>query len=116
VRLHNASQLAGFTKQQDLDFFLREIADIEYLHEPLFAPSEEMLKAYKTKKTIQWDQYKAEFNGLISERRIEEKIPREIFSEPTVLLCSEPEPDQCHRRLVAEHLREKWGDVEIVHL
>jgi len=32
------------------------------------------------------------------------------------LLCSEDKPHQCHRRLVAEYLRERWGDVEIEHL
>ncbi|HHN66515.1 MAG TPA: DUF488 family protein, partial [Thermopetrobacter sp.] len=32
------------------------------------------------------------------------------------LLCSEDSPHHCHRRLVAEYLRDKWGDVEIIHL
>jgi uncharacterized protein (DUF488 family) len=32
------------------------------------------------------------------------------------LLCSEETAEHCHRRLVAEYLREKWGEVEIVHL
>ncbi|MGI8908887.1 MAG: DUF488 family protein, N3 subclade [Candidatus Sumerlaeaceae bacterium] len=116
VRLHNASQLAGFTKQQDLEYFLHEIADIEYRHEPLLAPSEEMLAAYKRRKTIPWDEYETEFNALIADRRIEDHIPRDFFAKPTVLLCSEPEPDNCHRRLVAEHLQCKWGDVKIIHL
>jgi uncharacterized protein (DUF488 family) len=31
-------------------------------------------------------------------------------------VCSEDEPTHCHRRLIAEYLQEKWGDVEIVHL
>ena len=32
------------------------------------------------------------------------------------LLCSEHEPDHCHRRLVAEYLKSEWGDVQIEHL
>lgn len=27
-----------------------------------------------------------------------------------------PAPHACHRRLIAEHLHEAWGDVEIQHL
>lgn len=47
VRLHNSSQLAGFTKREDLPFFLREICQAQYLHEPLLAPAQAILDAYK---------------------------------------------------------------------
>ncbi|MBI1789085.1 MAG: DUF488 domain-containing protein, partial [Acidobacteria bacterium] len=33
VRLNNVSQLAGFTKKNDLRFFLREVCAAEYVHE-----------------------------------------------------------------------------------
>jgi uncharacterized protein (DUF488 family) len=33
-----------------------------------------------------------------------------------VLLCSEPTAEHCHRRLVLEYLRDKWGDLTITHL
>jgi uncharacterized protein (DUF488 family) len=39
VRLNNVSQLAGFAKRDDLAFFLAEICDAEYVHEPLLAPT-----------------------------------------------------------------------------
>jgi uncharacterized protein (DUF488 family) len=39
VRLNNSSQLAGFTKKDDLIFFLDRICGAEYLHEPQLAPS-----------------------------------------------------------------------------
>jgi hypothetical protein len=52
----------------------------------------------------------------MEERRIEHAFGRDLLDRPTVLLCSEPEPDCCHRRLVAEYLRARWGDLAIVHL
>jgi uncharacterized protein (DUF488 family) len=32
TRLNNISQLAGFTKRSDLEYFLHKIGDIEYVH------------------------------------------------------------------------------------
>lgn len=115
IRLNNTSQLAAFTKKDDLSFFLRELCDADYVHEPLLAPSEEILSDYRKKK-IGWPEYERRFMDLMAEREAHEQIDRSLFSVPTVLLCSEAEPDQCHRRLAAEYLREKWGNVEIIHL
>jgi uncharacterized protein (DUF488 family) len=115
VRLNNISQLAGFTKRDDLKYFLREICNAEYLHEPLLAPTQEILDAFKKKKGS-WEEYEQKFLTLISERNIEQKIDRSIFSVPTVLLCSEPTPEHCHRRLVLEYLNNKWGTISVRHL
>lgn len=115
IRLNNTSQLAGFTKRDDLAFFLRRLCDIEYIYEPLLAPTQEILSAYR-KKQDTWQDYERKFLALMAERRIEEKIGRELFGVPTVLLCSEKSAAQCHRRLVLEYLNEKWGGLEIVHL
>lgn len=115
VRLNNSSQLAGFTKQEDLRYFLKEICKADYMHELLLAPTQDLLDAYK-KKGGSWKDYERRFLTLMTERRIEEVIDQKIFDSPTVLLCSEATADQCHRRLVAEYLKEKWGNVEIVHL
>jgi uncharacterized protein (DUF488 family) len=115
VRLNNVSQLAGFTKRDDLEFFLREICDVDYVHEPLLAPTQELLDRYKKQRGA-WDEYEHDFLGLMSERRIEERVDPSLFDVATVLLCSEPTAEHCHRRLVAEYLRNAWGDVEIVHL
>jgi uncharacterized protein (DUF488 family) len=115
IRLNNSSQLAGFTKQDDLAFFLREICGAEYTHQLILAPTKEILDGFKKKK-ITWEEYERRFSRLLSERKVEEKIDRELFRVSTVLLCSEPRPEKCHRRLVAEHLRDKWGDVDVIHL
>jgi uncharacterized protein (DUF488 family) len=116
IRLHNKSQLAGFTKQKDLQYFLKVICSADYVHLPELAPTEELLKAYQ-KRAIDWYQYEREFLNLMKARQVEKSLSPETFSEPTVLLCSEPTADRCHRRLVAEYLREKWGNgMRILHL
>ncbi len=74
-----------------------------------------MLDAYKKEKGP-WQDYEWKFLSLMAERKIEENLDRTLFSIPTVLLCSEPKPDQCHRRLVLEYLRDKWSDLDIRHL
>lgn len=112
--MNNSSQLAGFSKREDLAFFLNEICDAEYVHEPLLAPTPELLQAYKKNKGS-WEDYEREFLQLMARRRIEE-LPRDLFMGPAVLLCSEPTPDHCHRRLVLEYLQAYWPDLQPVHL
>ena len=115
VRLNNVSQLAGFAKREDLAFFLREICAAEYVHEPLLAPTQDILDAYKKRKGS-WHEYQSSFLALMAERRIEDRLDRSLFTVPTVLLCSEATPEHCHRRLVLEYLGEKWGGFRTIHL
>ncbi len=114
VRLNNVSQLAGFAKQDDLRYFAKAIYNIDYIHLPDLAPTKEILEAYK-KKDGDWKLYERKFLDLMKLRRIEDKVRRELL-DGGCLLCSEDKPLNCHRRLVAEYLREKWGDVEIEHI
>jgi uncharacterized protein (DUF488 family) len=115
VRLNNVSQLAGFTKRDDLAFFVKELCGADYVHEPLLAPTQDMLDAYKKAKGS-WADYERKFLQLMAERKIETQIGRELFAGPAALLCSEPTPEHCHRRLVLEYLQAAWGDVQAVHL
>ncbi len=115
VRLHNSSQLASFTKRDDLAYFLRELCGAGYAHEPLLAPTPELFDDYR-KRGGSWTEYERRFNDLITTRGIERLIDRSTFEAPTVLLCSEPTPERCHRRLVVEYLRSRWGGLEAVHL
>jgi uncharacterized protein (DUF488 family) len=115
VRLNNSSQLAAFTKRDDLEYFLRELCGAEYLHEPSLAPTKEILDAYKGKE-ISWEEYERRFRELLCQRAVETMLNRRMFDVPAVLLCSEPTAQRCHRRLVAEYLAEKWGGATIVHL
>jgi uncharacterized protein (DUF488 family) len=115
VRLNNVSQLAGFSKRDDLKYFLKTICDVDYRHEPLLAPTQEMLDAYK-KSNGSWEDYERQFLSLMSVRQIENRIDRDIFQRTTVLLCSEETAKHCHRRLVLEYLDSKWGNLEARHL
>jgi uncharacterized protein (DUF488 family) len=114
VRLNNVSQLAGFSKKDDLKYFLREIAGIDYIHQPLLAPTADILDAYKKHKG-DWSIYEPAFLDLMKKREIEKRIDPATI-KGGCLLCSEEKPHHCHRRLVVEYLRSKWGELEIQHL
>jgi len=115
VRLNNTSQLAGFAKQADLEYFLREICSAEYEHEPLLAPTQDILDAYKKHKG-DWDVYTEAYLSLIRARKVETALNRKSFQKKTVLLCSESIAKHCHRRLALEHLQQYWPEVRITHL
>lgn len=115
IRLNNVSQLAGFTKKKDLEYFLRAIAGIQYRHCDDLAPTKDILDSFKKMKEMDWADYERRFNALLELRLPEAHYLPQEFDE-ACLLCSEEMPDNCHRRLVAEYLRRKWGNVEIKHL
>jgi len=114
VRLNNVSQLAGFSKKDDLKYFLHAIASIDYVHMPDLAPTQELLDCYKKQKG-DWAVYERDFLGLMRQRRIESTIPKSLLEE-CCLLCSEDKPLHCHRRLVAQYLQEHWGGIEVQHI
>jgi uncharacterized protein (DUF488 family) len=115
VRINNVSQLAGFAKRDDLRFFLDRICGASYLHQPLLAPTNELLKSYRDKE-MSWIEYEKRFLDLMQVRKIENEISRDLFAKKTTLLCSEHTPEQCHRRLVVEYLNDHWGNITITHL
>ncbi|MBI5772213.1 MAG: DUF488 domain-containing protein [Verrucomicrobia bacterium] len=114
VRLNNNSQLAGFSKKDDLAYFLKNIAGIEYLHAPELAPTADILDAYKKHKG-DWGIYERAFLDLMARREIEKRIQPEVLQHGC-LLCSEHQPHHCHRRLIAEYLNTKWGSITTKHL
>ena len=115
VRLNNRSQLAGFAKAADLAYFLKTIAGIQYQHQPLLAPTDLMLSAYKKEKG-DWGVYEGRFLDLMKEREIESRYKAEMF-EDACLLCSEDKPHHCHRRLVCDYLNKHWrGGLNVRHL
>ena len=115
VRLNNVSQLAGFTKKNDLRYFAKAICNIEYLHLPELAPTADILNPYKRAKNGDWQLYERQFLELIRARHVEDTTSRELL-DGGCLLCSEEKPHHCHRRLVAEYLKDKWSDVDIQHI
>lgn len=114
VRLNKVSQLAGFSKRDDLKYFLKEILDVEYVEAPLLAPTKPMFDAYKNSKGS-WDAYEKVFLKLMEERRIEDNIDPALLAGGC-LLCSEDTPHQCHRRLVLDYLQKRWGNLNIKHI
>jgi len=118
IRQHRGGQLSGFAKYPDLAYFLAKIAGILYKHEPLLAPTPELLKTYRN--TRDWPAYENNFLSLMKERGIPESIDSESWPSPVALLCSEPSPEKCHRRLVADllaqHSQSKGQELEIRHL
>ena len=115
VRLNNSSQLAGFAKKADLAYFLKEICGADYEHQPLLAPTQDILDSFKKRKG-DWDVYTKAYISLICSRQVESALSQESFRRRTVLLCSEPTPEHCHRRLALEYLQKKWGTFEIRHI
>lgn len=116
IRLNNKSQLAGFTKGNDLKYFLSEICGCKYQHCLEYAPTKEILDGYKNKK-ITWDKYVELYNDLIMQRG-DYKIFTSNFSDfqNICLLCSEPTAMQCHRRLAAEIVAEANSQIVIKHI
>lgn len=118
IRQHRDGQLAGFAKHPDLTFFLDNIAHIAYSHEPLLAPTPELLKTYRKNKD--WASYETNFLALMKERDIPQSLDTSAWPPNIALLCSEPTPEKCHRRLLADLLAPHWRSqghtVEIRHL
>ncbi len=116
IRLNNVSQLAGFAKGKDLEYFLKEICNCEYAHDDVFAPTKELLDNYHTKK-VSWKNYEEVFSKIMENRQIDERF-KKLYSKYNhiCLLCTEPTAEQCHRRLVAEYLKEHVENIEIIHI
>ena len=115
IRLNPKGQLAGFTKQDDLPYFLLHLIRCEYHYLKILAPSKEILANYRKDKN--WDMYALEFEKLMDERKIPYSLDRSFFEDKSCcLLCSEPTPDKCHRRLVSERLARHWNKLEVVHI
>ena len=115
IRVHNNSQLAGFTKKGNIEYFTGRLTHLEYREMPLLAPAEELFKEYR--RGMEWSEYEARYLTLLDERKAATEIDHDIFDGGVVLLCSEPTPENCHRRLAAEYLKtHSLPEAEIVHI
>jgi len=115
VRLNNTSQLAGFAKSSDLEYFLSEIGGIAYRQDPLLAPTQAIIDSWRKEKRP-WPEFETSFKALMAERQIEAQLTPKAL-EGACLLCSEDTPHRCHRRLVLEYLADRWGTpLDVQHL
>ncbi len=115
IRLNNTSQLAGFAKARDLEYFLDSLLGAKYEHADELAPTKEILERFK-KHRGDWGEYEWTFTRLMRKREIFDRFPPNYFMTRTALLCSEATAEHCHRRLVAEMFAAEWPGVRIVHL
>lgn len=114
VRLNNLSQLSGFAKRDDLAYFLKSICDIEYVHIPELAPTQEILDKYKKEKGT-WSEYARAFDSLMAHRKSIQSLDPNLLDQ-SCLLCSESLPELCHRRLLADALQKRFADLQVHHL
>ena len=115
TRLNNNSQLAGFTKKGNIEYFVEKLTRLEYVELSSLAPEKEMFQQYR--KDGDWDLYESRYIRLMERRSVLEPIERGLLAEGVVLLCSERTPEKCHRRLAAEYLKmNRFPEVEILHL
>lgn len=117
IRLNNTSQLAGFSKKDDLDFLLNQGFGISYIHLPELAPSEEILARYKADKN--WAVYERDYGELADKRNMVklflDTAAQEGWRRPC-LLCAEDIADHCHRRVLAEKIQAEVSGLEVKHL
>jgi len=114
VRASNTSQLAGFTKESDLPYFLKTIADIDYVYWKEVATEKDLLKKWRNEE-ITWPEYEKQYRAMLKKNNISDMYtPKQL--DHGCLLCSESTPEFSHCRLVGEYLMEKNPDIEIIYL
>lgn len=112
IRLNPSSQLSGFAIKKDLEYTLKR-EGIDYEHVLELAPDEPLLEKYRKDKN--WAEYEKAFSKLMERRKAKDVLKRLLNDGKTIcLLCSEEKADKCHRRLVAELLKDE--NVSIIHL
>ncbi len=67
VRLKNTNQLAGFTKQEDLEYFTHVITHADYVHDVEYSPSKTLLDAYLD-HGMPYEEYFAHYKSELDER------------------------------------------------
>ncbi len=115
IRLHNSSQLAGFAKKGNIEYFADRLAGMTYVEMPFLAPEKDMLREYREEGD--WELYESRYMGLLEERDAVSQVNPAVMVEGVTLLCSERTAEKCHRRLAAEYLKSRrFPQAEIVHL
>lgn len=110
IRLNNTTQLCGFSKMNDLKFFLKRILNIEYEYISDFAPTKDIMVSYRENKD--WNKFKTDYLKLLENRKVKESYQNYDFRN-TCFLCSEDDADNCHRKILSEFLD---NSAEIIHL
>lgn len=81
---------------------------------PKLAPSENLLRYYQ-KGNISWEDYEKEYKKILEENsNLIELISNQAVGYDITLLCFEKTPEKCHRRLLAEKIRQFNPNLEII--
>lgn len=103
VRLYNSTQLAGFGKSADLQYFLKKICNCNYVALRQLAPNPSLFENYKNGKTS-WAEYEKIYNKFL-----DTQANLDFFyafkNKRICILCAESTPKHCHRRLLAKKLQ-----------
>ena len=114
IRLRQNSQLSAFALGRDLAYLLPTYLDIEYVHEPLLAPTPEILDAYRVDKD--WAMWKRRFTALLVERDMPAVLARHAKGvEVIAFLCSEAKATECHRGVLADAYVAKHPRTKVLH-
>ncbi|MGE5449971.1 MAG: DUF488 family protein [Methanomassiliicoccales archaeon] len=114
IRLNNTSQLAGYSKKDDLAYVL-ELVGIGYEHLPELAPTAELMEGIKS-KSISWAEFETAFNDILQSRHAEQYRDLILNGEGVCLLCAEDKPKGCHRSLVADYFAAMMPGTGVRHL
>lgn len=114
VRLYNSTQLAGFSKSADLQYFLKKICGCNYIALKQLAPNPSLFENYKNGKTT-WNEYEKIYNKFL-----DTQANLDFFyafkNKRICILCAESTPEHCYRRLIAQKISKTYDNVKITHL
>ncbi len=78
------------------------------------APTKEIMNTYRSGE-LSTEQYHQQYLELLKQRNVLQNLQIGEF-ENACLLCSEHEPEHCHRKVLAEYIQGAYPQVEVVHL
>tara|TARA_B100001287_G_scaffold276381_1_gene287013 strand:+ start:2302 stop:2742 length:441 start_codon:yes stop_codon:yes gene_type:complete len=114
IRLRPNSQLSGFTRQVNFSYFLKKLSNVNYEHRSELAPTKELLHKRRN-ENLTWEEFESQYiNQLTSE--ILENYLVEISKDNIIFLCSETEPNFCHRQILTNELLKIDSSLNIIHL
>jgi uncharacterized protein (DUF488 family) len=115
TRARRSSQLSGFAKEADLAYFVPRLTNARYRVEPLLAPADDLLRAYRD-GSLPWERYAEAYRASLVERRAGDRLARAEL-DGACLLCSEHAPERCHRAIAASYLgAHREPALAVVHL
>jgi len=114
IRLRPNSQLSGFTRGVNFSYFLENLSNVKYEHQIKLAPTKELLNKRRN-EGLNWQDFESEYVKLL-DKDILNYCLNEISNQNILFLCSETEPQFCHRRILTDKLCSFNPNLEIVHL